>query len=95
MLRTIRNAASGVGGKASAAFAEVIRVPEAEIYGVDVSFAAVPEVAERDYLIELPTSFSLSPEAVDRRRAAASRTTTESPAFQRFLRDAGFRMVRD
>ena len=36
-----------------------IRVPEAEIYAIDVSFAALPDPAERAYLNQQPTSFVL------------------------------------
>jgi len=70
-----------------------LRVPEAEIYAIDVSFAALEDRAEFDYLNSLPTSFSLPGEAVDRLRAAAGRILGRSPEFQRLLRDAGARIV--
>src|SRR6185436_8676168 len=44
----------------------------ADIYTIDVSFQALKDKAERDYLNQLPTSFALSDEAVDRLRAAAA-----------------------
>ena len=43
-----------------------IRVPQAEIYAIDVSFATLPDAAERLYLNQQPTSFVLPAEAVDR-----------------------------
>ena len=36
-----------------------VRVPQAEIYAIDVSFPALQDKAERDYLNTLPTSFVL------------------------------------
>ena len=72
-----------------------IRVPEAEIYAIDVSFAALPDEAERDYLNQQPTSFVLPAEAVDRLRAAAGTIILASPEFQRLLKDVGAKVVAD
>jgi len=72
-----------------------IRVPQAEIYAIDVSFAALPDAKERDYLNQQPTSFVLPPEAVDRLRTAAGTIILASPEFQRLLRDVGARVVAD
>jgi NTE family protein len=47
--RRIRNLAQCSTNKASPVCA-TIRVPDAEIYPIDVSFAALPDGAERDYL---------------------------------------------
>jgi len=69
-----------------------LRVPDAEIYAIDVSFAALPDRAEFDYLNRQPTSFVLPDEAVDRLRAAAGRIIMASPEFQRLLKDAGLRV---
>jgi NTE family protein len=65
-----------------------IRVPQAKIYAIDVSFAAL-----QDYLNQQPTSFVLPPEAVDRLRAAAGKIIPASPEFQRMLKDAGLKVV--
>ena len=70
-----------------------IRVPQAEIYAIDVSFAALPDAKEREYLNQQPTSFFLPPEAVDRLRAAAGKIIVASPEFQRLLKDVGARVV--
>ena len=72
-----------------------IRVPQAEIYAIDVSFAALPDATERAYLNEQPTSFVLPPEAVDRLRAAAGTIILASPEFQRLLKDVGAKVVAD
>ena len=49
----------------------VMRAPDINIHVVEVSFSALPDKAERDYLNGLPTSFALDQEAVDRLRVAA------------------------
>ena len=72
-----------------------IRVPQAEIYAIDVSFAMLPDAKERDYLNQQPTSFVLPPEAVDRLRAAAGTIILASPEFQRLLKDVGAKVVVD
>ena len=70
-----------------------IRVPQAEIYAIDVSFAMLPDVKERDYLNLQPTSFVLPPEAVDRLRTAAGTIILASPEFQRLLKDVGAEVI--
>jgi NTE family protein len=70
-----------------------IRPPEAEVYAIDVSFATLPDAAERLYLNQQPTTFVLPPEAVDRLRAAAGTIISASPEFQRLLNDVGARVV--
>jgi NTE family protein len=70
-----------------------LRTPDATIYAIDVSFAALKDKAELDYLNELPTSFYLPDEAVDRLRAAAGKAIMASPDFQRLLKDVGARIV--
>jgi NTE family protein len=72
-----------------------IRVPQAKIYAIDVSFAALQDKAEFDYLNQQPTSFVLPPEAVDRLRAAAGTIIAASPEFQRMLKEAGVKVVAD
>ena len=63
--------------------------PDVDIYAIDVSFAALKDKAEFDYLNELPTSFVLPDEAVDRLRAAAGTIIIDSPEFQRLLKEVG------
>jgi NTE family protein len=72
-----------------------IRPPDAEIYAIDVSFAAVPDAAERLYLNQQPTSFVLPAEAVDRLRAAAGTIILASPEYQRLLKDVGAKVIAD
>jgi len=70
-----------------------VRPPEAAVYAIDVSFAALPDKAERDYLNQQPTSFVLPAEAVDRLRAAAGTIIQASPEVQRLLKDTGAKIV--
>ena len=79
----------------NAALEAVRRVPEAKIYTINVSFAGVPDQEERAYLNELPTSFVLSDEAVDRLRAAAATALLNSPDFKRLMLDANARIVEE
>jgi NTE family protein len=87
-----------------ASVADALRVPKAEsgrapagapIYAIDVSFAALTDKAEFDYLNQQPTSFVLPPEAVDRLRAAAGKIILASPEFRRLLKDIDAKIVAD
>ena len=52
---------------------------------VEVSFDALVDEAEKEHLRDLPTSFSLEPEDVDRLRKAAGKILQESDEFQALL----------
>jgi len=91
-LRRIRNSAAFKDNK-DPEVAKALRVPDAEIYAIDVSFPALADQAELDYLNRQPTSFVLPPEAVDRLRAAAGTIIMASPDFQRLLKDVGAKIV--
>jgi len=92
ILRQVRDSkAFNVG--ASGNLKEIVDVPDIEIYPIDVSFPALQDTAEFDYLNNLPTSFVLSDEAVDRLRAAAGKIILNSPEFQRLLKDTGAKVV--
>jgi NTE family protein len=69
------------------------RSPNTRIYAIDVSFPQLKDKDEAAYLNNLPTSFSLPPEAVDRLRAAAGKIVLESPDFNRLLKEVGARIV--
>jgi NTE family protein len=70
----------------------VMRAPDANIYVIDVSFAALKDPAEREYLNTLPTAFRLSPEAVDRLRKAARTAILEAPDIKRLIETGVARM---
>jgi NTE family protein len=67
--------------------------PDVDIYTIDISFSALKDKAEYAYLNELPTSFVLPDESVDRLRAAAGVIINESPEFHRLLKDIGAKPV--
>ena len=69
--------------------------PDTRLYAIDVSFPQLKDPAEFAYLNDLPTSFVLTPEAVDRLRAAAGTILLDSPDFQRLLKDIGAKVVTD
>jgi NTE family protein len=93
-MRLIRNSAA-MASNADPAVAKALSVPNAEIYAIDVSFGALADRAEFDYLNRQPTTFVLPPEAVDRLRAAAGTIILASPEFQRLLKDIGAKVVTD
>ena len=94
MAREVRNVA-GCSTNKDLPICAVVRPPQADIYAIDVSFAALTDPAERLYLNEQPTSFVLPAEAVDRLRAAAGKIILASPEFQRLLKDVGATVVPD
>jgi NTE family protein len=91
-LRKVRDSAAMASNK-DPAVAAALRVPDAEIFAIDVSFPALKDRAELAYLNQLPTSFVLPDEAVDRLRAAAGTILMESPEFRRLLKELGARVV--
>ena len=91
-LRMIRSSAAFAANKDSAV-SVALRVPAAEIYAIDVSFAALKDKNELEYLNRQPTTFVLEPEAVDRLRAAGATIIADSPEFKRLLKDLNARVV--
>ncbi len=71
----------------------VRRVPHAKIFPVDVSFPALKDPVERAYLNQLPTSFVLTDEQVDRLRAAAAQIIKDSPDVQTILEETGAKII--
>ena len=64
-------------------------LPDFKFYAIDVSFDSIPDLKERRYFLNLPTSFVLSPEEVDRLREVAGRLLRESTEFQALVTDLG------
>jgi NTE family protein len=60
-----------------------------EFYAIDINFGAITDLDEKRYFRNLPTSFVLSDEQVDRLREMAARLLRQSPDYQRLLRDLG------
>jgi NTE family protein len=90
--RLVRESAAMAANK-DPAVAAALRLPNAEIYAIDVSFPVLKDKVELDYLNQLPTTFVLPPEAVDRLRAAAATIIADSPEFKRLLKDVGAKLV--
>jgi NTE family protein len=64
-------------------------VPDIDVFAIDVSFDAIADPKERAYFMNQPTSFVLTPEAVDRLRAVAGVLLRQSADYQRLLKDLG------
>ena len=88
-MRRIRQSPGFAAAAKEPAFSSDLHTPDTEIYAIDVSFAALPDRKEFEYLNDLETSMVLTEEAVDRLRAAAGKAIMASAEFQRFLRDVG------
>jgi NTE family protein len=91
-MRTLRDSAA-FKANTNPAIAALLRTPNIDLYAVDVSFSRLKDDAEREYLNNLPTSFVLPAEAVDRLRAAAGKISLESPDFQKVLKDTGATII--
>jgi NTE family protein len=91
-LRRLRQSAAFARSK-DRAIADILKGPEVDIFAIDVSFAALQDQAEFEYLNGLPTIFVLPDEAVDRLRAAAGKIILASPEFQRLLKEVGAKIV--
>lgn len=60
-----------------------------DFYAIDINFDAISDPQEKRYFRNLPTSFVLTDEQVDRLREMAGRLLRQSPDYQRLLRDLG------
>jgi len=94
LLRSVSNSPGFTASK-DPALAQSITVPDIDLYAIDVSFPDLKDKAEFEYLNNLPTSFVLPPEAVDRLRAAAAKILLESPDFKRLAKDVGVQILPD
>ena len=61
-------------------------VPAISFDAIDVSFDALADPQERRYFMDLPTSFVLPADAVDRLRAVGGRLLRESRSYQKLLK---------
>jgi NTE family protein len=64
-------------------------VPKIALEVLDVSFDAIPDPKERDYFLNLPTSFVLKPEEVDKLREVAGRLLRQAPEYGAIVREMG------
>ena len=66
-------------------------VPRIDLEVLDVSFDAIPDRENREYFLNLPTSFALPDEAVDRLRDTAGQLLRQSAEYQTVVRELGGR----
>ena len=64
-------------------------VPKITVQALDVSFDAISDPEERAAFMNLPTSFVLPPDDVDRLREFAGRLLRQSPEYESIVRDFG------
>ncbi len=72
--------------QAGAAVPVIDDAPDIQFTTINVSFDALPDPLEREFLLALPTSFVLPADAVDRLRAAAGQLLRDSPQYQSLVR---------
>jgi NTE family protein len=93
-LRRLRQSAAFAGNQ-DPAIAEELKGPDIDLFTIDVSFAALKDKAEFEFLNSQPTTFVLPEQAVDRLRAAAGTIIEASPEFQRLLKAVGAKVVAE
>jgi len=64
-------------------------IPKISLEVLDVSFDAIPDPKEREYFMNLPTSFVLKPEQVDRLREVAAQLLRQSTKYETIVRQRG------
>ncbi len=64
-------------------------VPEMELQVLDVSFDALADPEERAYFMDMPTSFVLPPEEIDRLREVAGQLLRQSHTYQLIVEELG------
>lgn len=62
-----------------------------KFYFSEITFARIEEDEDRTFFQTVPTSFTLTPEAVDRLRAVGGSLLESDPAFQRLMDEIGVR----
>ena len=66
-----------------------VPLPKLTLHVMDVSFDEIGDAKERDYFMNLPTSFVLPAEDVDRLRDVAAQLLRQSPDYQSIVREFG------
>jgi NTE family protein len=78
-----------LAGKTEAEADASVALPKLSLHMMDVSLEDVEDPAEREQFMNLPTSFVLPPEDVDKLREVAGRLLRQSADFQSLLRALG------
>ena len=66
-------------------------LPEMTFYPIDIGFTGIEDRDARAYFMNLPTSFTLPAEDVDKLRAIAGELLRANPTYRQLLRDLGVR----
>lgn len=64
-------------------------MPKLSLEVIDGSFSAIRDPEEKRYFMNLPTSFVLPPDDIDRLRDVAARLMRQSPEYESAVRDMG------
>ena len=70
------------------------KYPKVDLQVLDVSFEAIHDPEEREYFMNLPTSFVLQPEEVDKLRKVAGRVLRQSAEYENVVRELGGKPAR-
>ena len=81
-MRTLRNSPLFTKNK-NPALEKIVNTPDIDLFTINVSFDNLEDKDEVAYLNNLPTSFALPAEAVDRLRAAAKKSFLHRPSSSR------------
>ena len=91
-MRTLRNSPLFTKNK-NPALEKIVNTPDIDLFTINVSFDNLEDKDEVAYLNNLPTSFALPAEAVDRLRAAAKKIILTSPELQPILNSSNVRLI--
>jgi len=69
------------------------RFPKIKFHVLEVNFDNLSDAGERNYFLNLPTSFVLEDEQVDRLREVGGRLLRQSPVYQDFIEELSARRV--
>ena len=78
-----------LAGKTEAEAEASVPLPKLTLHTMDVSFDAIKDPKERERFMNMPTTFVLPAEDVDRLREIGGRLLRESADFQELLREWG------
>jgi NTE family protein len=87
--RELLIARARLAGATEAQAEAAVRLPKLSVHTLDISFDAIRDPKERAYFMNLPTSFVLPAEDVDRLREVAGQLMRDSQDFQSVVREFG------
>jgi NTE family protein len=66
-----------------------VSIPKITLQVIDVSFDSITDPKERAYFMNLPTSFVLPPEGIDRLREVAGQLLRQSTEYEKVVQELG------